>query len=380
MSSRMRKFVAAAMTSAFAPAIAWSQAAAPQPAAPAASQPANPAAVLQGAERIGAGRFTAYRKGASTLVVLPPGSVGKPLLWYTEVVRVPAGATTSRGLQVGSRLARFERVGNVVHVRDLSTTQQRRAGAAPGEAPVPADGSTGVPGAAPTDPKVRPIDVALSSSETGALIASFPIVGSLPDGGLVVDVTATFSNDVAAATGRTVLGTVGAVPAAVDPSKSYIDSVRVRGDALTVRSHITFLSALRADPGAGPQPVSVVLGHSIVFLPEKPMAGPAGRPAHRLLPERLHRVRGRARHGTGHPVGDRALPARKGQPGRSVSDPVKPITYYLGRGMPERWKPYLTAGVLQWLPAFEAAGFSATRSACWTRPRRSRTRTGRPRT
>jgi hypothetical protein len=26
--------------------------------------------------------------------------------------------------------------------------------------------------------------------------------------------------------------------------------------------------------------------------------------------------------------------------------------------MPERWKPHITAGVLQWLPAFEAAGFS----------------------
>jgi hypothetical protein len=358
MSSRMRKFIAAALTSAFAPAIAWSQAAAPQPAAPAASQPANPAAVLQGAERIGAGRFTAYRKGASTLVVLPPGSVGKPLLWYTEVVRVPAGATTSRGLQVGSRLARFERVGNVVHVRDLSTTQQRRAGAAPGEAPVPADGSTGVPGAAPTDPKVRPIDVALSSSETGALIASFPIVGSLPDGGLVVDVTATFSNDVAAATGRTVLGTVGAVPAAVDPSKSYIDSVRVRGDALTVRSHITFLSALRADPGAGPQPVSVVLGHSIVFLPEKPMAARPADPRIGFFQNaytEFEAERGTAQD-TQSVIGRFRL--EKANPAASVSDPVKPITYYLGRGMPERWKPYVTAGVLQWLPAFEAAGFS----------------------
>ena len=121
-------------------------------------------------------------------------------------------------------------------------------------------------------PKVSPIDVALTSSETGALIASFPIVGSLPDGGLVVDVTATFSNDIGAATGRTVLGKVGAVPAAVDPSKSYIDGVRVRGDALNVRSHITFLAGLKADPGAGPQPVSVVMGHSIVFLPERPMA------------------------------------------------------------------------------------------------------------
>jgi len=48
----------------------------------------------------------------------------------------------------------------------------------------------------------------------------------------------------------------------------------------------------------------------------------------------------------------------KANPAAAVSDPVKPITYYLGRGMPERWKPYVTAGVLQWLPAFEAAGFS----------------------
>ena len=228
--------------------------------------------MLQGAERIGAGRVTAYRKGASTLVVLPAGSIGKPLLWYTEVVRVPAGVTADKGLQVSSLLARFERVGNVIHVRDLSTTQKRRAGAAPGEAPPPADTPAGVPGAAPRDPKVRPIDVALSSSETGALIASFPIVGSLPDGALVLDVTATFSNDIAAATGRTIVAKVGAVPAAVDPTKSYIDGVRVRGDALTVRSHITFLAALKSDPAAGPQPVSVVLGHSIVFLPEKPMA------------------------------------------------------------------------------------------------------------
>jgi len=48
----------------------------------------------------------------------------------------------------------------------------------------------------------------------------------------------------------------------------------------------------------------------------------------------------------------------KANPAAAVSDPVKPITYYLGRGTPERWKPFVTAGVLQWLPVFEAAGFS----------------------
>ncbi len=358
---------AAAMALAFAPTLSLAQAqAAAQPPASAASQPADPAAVLQGAQRIGAaGRFSAYRKGAHTLVVLPPGAVGKPLLWYTEVVRVPAGAVTAdKGLQVSSLLARFERVGDTVHVRDLSTTQKRRAGAAQGGPMLPrnqtssAPGVPGVPGAMSADPKIRPIDVALSSSETGALIASFPVVGSLPDGSLILDVTATFSTDIAAATGRGVLAKVGAVPAAVDPSKSYIDGVRVRGDALTVRSHITFLAGLKADPAAGPQPVSVVLGHSIVLLPEQPMAA---RPAHPRVGffqndyTEFESERGSAQD-------NQALIGRfrleKVDPTAAVSDPVKPITYYLGRGMPERWKPYVKAGVLKWLPAFEAAGFS----------------------
>jgi hypothetical protein len=357
MNIALKTLASVAVSVAFTPAACWAQAIAAQPAA--ASQPADPAVVLQGAERIGAGRVTAYRKGDSTLVVLPPGSIGKPLLWYSEVVRVPAGAVTAdRGLQVASLLTRFERVGNHIHVRDLSTTQKRRAGAAQGEARPPADSSAGVPGAAPRDPKLRPIDVALSSSETGPLIASFAIVGSLPDGSVVLDVTSTFSTDIAAATGRTVLAKVGAVPAAVDPARSYIDGVRVRGDALTVRSHITFLAALKADPVAGPQPVSVVLGHSIVFLPEKPMAGRPADPRVGYFSNEYTEFE--SERGTAQDK--RALIARfrleKANPAAAVSDPIKPITYYLGRGMPERWKPYVTAGVLQWLPVFEAAGFS----------------------
>ena len=358
MAPALQAIATAAIALALAPAASWAQAIAPQPAA-AAPMPADPAAVLQGAQRIGAGRVTAYRKGGSTLVALPADAVGKPLLWYSELVRVPAGAVTAdKGLQVSSLLARFERVGNVIHVRDLSTTQKRRAGAAQDETPPPGDAPARVPGALPGDPKVRPIDVALSSSETGSLIASFPIVGSLPDGAVVLDVTATFSNDIAAATGRTILAKVGAVAAAVDPSKSYIDGVRVRGDALNVRSHITFLAGLKADPSAGPQPVSVVLGHSIVFLPEKPMAARPADPRVGFFSNDYTEFE--AERGTAQDI--RTVIGRfrleKANPAAAVSDPIKPITYYLGRGMPERWKPYITSGVLQWLPAFEAAGFS----------------------
>ena len=40
-----------------------------------------------------------------------------------------------------------------------------------------------------------------------------------------------------------------------------------------------------------------------------------------------------------------------------MSEPVKPITFFVGRDVPQRWRPYVRAGIELWRPAFEAAGF-----------------------
>jgi hypothetical protein len=39
-----------------------------------------------------------------------------------------------------------------------------------------------------------------------------------------------------------------------------------------------------------------------------------------------------------------------------VSDPAKPITYYLDRTIPLEWRPYVRDGILEWNRAFEEAG------------------------
>jgi len=49
---------------------------------------------------------------------------------------------------------------------------------------------------------------------------------------------------------------------------------------------------------------------------------------------------------------------RKKYPDRALSDPVDPIVFYLDPKMPDIWKPYVTAGIMEWLPAFETAGFT----------------------
>jgi len=48
----------------------------------------------------------------------------------------------------------------------------------------------------------------------------------------------------------------------------------------------------------------------------------------------------------------------KQDPSAVVSDPVKPIVFYIGREVPETWRPYVRKGIEMWRPAFEAAGFS----------------------
>jgi hypothetical protein len=47
----------------------------------------------------------------------------------------------------------------------------------------------------------------------------------------------------------------------------------------------------------------------------------------------------------------------KKDPTAALSEPVKPIVFYIDRTVPERYRPYVKEGVERWQKAFEAAGF-----------------------
>jgi hypothetical protein len=42
---------------------------------------------------------------------------------------------------------------------------------------------------------------------------------------------------------------------------------------------------------------------------------------------------------------------------REISEPVKPIVYYVDPATPAKFVPYVKQGIEAWKPAFEAAGF-----------------------
>ena len=47
----------------------------------------------------------------------------------------------------------------------------------------------------------------------------------------------------------------------------------------------------------------------------------------------------------------------KKDPTAALSEPVKPITYWVDPATPTKWVPYVKKGIEDWQPAFEAAGF-----------------------
>ena len=47
----------------------------------------------------------------------------------------------------------------------------------------------------------------------------------------------------------------------------------------------------------------------------------------------------------------------KKDPGAELSEPVKPIVYYIDSATPVKWREWMKKGIESWQPAFEAAGF-----------------------
>ena len=109
------------------------------------------------------------------------------------------------------------------------------------------------------------------------------------------------------------------------------------------------------DPSQGG--VTVSLRHSMVKLPEVPM-----RP--RRYDDRVgFFTEGFEDYGNvkNHQVEDVQYITRwrleKKDPTAEVSEPKKPIVFYLGREIPEKWRPWVRKGIEAWQDAFERAGF-----------------------
>jgi hypothetical protein len=323
---------------------------APNPAA----TPANFTSLIAGKEAIGSGPLRAYRGKDQTLVSIPIAALDRLYFWYVEAARFPEAAVALHGNSVAEAVVTLERQGSRLLIRDRSPSFKKRSASG-----VPSDDDVVV------DPRraTSPIDRAIDAAALGPVIAALPILAE-GDGRILLDITATFSNDIDGLTAATHIASAGVIPApiglTVDAARSFIADVDVYPDNLHIRSHLTFRAQDPGAPLSGFQPISIELGHSLIMLPERPMAARRYDDRVGFIFTEFTEFETASGQATSDPV--RGVIKRhrleKANPGAAVSDPVKPIVFYIGQGVPDRWRPYIAAGIESWQPAFKAAGFS----------------------
>lgn len=179
---------------------------------------------------------------------------------------------------------------------------------------------------------------------------------------IIIEVTRLFTSDVFELSARQRLNATN-----MDASRSYIERISPYPENIEVESTHTYsrmatpAGTMRMENpltagGMRPGSATVVLHHSMVKLPEHPMMP-------RVFDERVgyFTVRQMDYGRDEHRASKRAYITRwrleKKDPSAALSEPVKPIVYYIDTATPSKWVPFLIRGVESWNKAFEAAGF-----------------------
>jgi hypothetical protein len=285
------------------------------------------------------GLFTVHQIKDRYYYEIPKSELGREFLWNTQIAKNAAGVGYG-GSQLTDKVVTWDLKGNRVLLRDVDFSIT-------------------------ADPR-QPIAAAVKAANNDAIIMSFPVAAFAKDGAPVIEVTRLFTSDVQEFSARQRLGAT-----AVDASRTFIERVSPYPENVEAEVTVTYTrSAAGAGAGGGRGPgggglgggqmrsgsATVVLHHSLVKLPEHPMMA-------RYFDERVgyfttstmsfthddykaERVRYIAR-----------WRLEKKDPGAAVSEPVKPILYYVDSATPEKWRKWLIKGIEDWNEAFAAAGF-----------------------
>ena len=281
------------------------------------------------------GVLNAYLKGETLMFELPPDLLGRDFLWMTSLKESPHGGYN--GSDAGSRVVRFEQRGEKVLLRLVDYSIVATGDGADAE-------------------------VAVSQGNVMPVIAALDVKAKSKTGGLLVDVTRLYKTDIPELSAK---GSIGG--GNMDASRTFLDGVNVFKSNVNVSVFATYTSGGAPAGGgggrrgglggAGSNPSnSAVVTNSLVLLPEKPMMGRIYDPRVPLFSTGFEDY-GISKLGVKNYEFVNRHRLEKKNPDAEMSEPVKPIIYYLGREIPSKWRESLRKGVLDWNVAFEAAGF-----------------------
>ena len=275
------------------------------------------------------GMFKVHRLDDKVYWEIPANLMGRDFIWQAELAQLPKGLAYP-GAVLGLHVISFSRRNNKLFMRERSFDER-------------AMGDSGT-------------KTGVQQSTVNPIIMSFDIQTEGPDKAPVIEATPLFTSDQLFPVGSRI-GMAG-----VDPSRSYIDKVKAFPQNIETRSWLTFAGGGqsfmpgRRFGGGGGSASTILVHYSIDLLPETPMRG-------RLKDSRIgYFTTDFTQYGDSE---NRAKEVEyinrfrleKKDPKADVSEPVKPLVFYLPKEIPNKWRPYIKAGIEDWKPVFEKAGF-----------------------
>src|SRR5687767_12114371 len=270
---------------------------------------------------------------------IPKSELNKEFLWVSQIAKTTLGVGYG-GQAAGNRVVKWERKGNRILLRNIAFDVV-------------------------ADPKL-PVARAVQEANKNTIIMAFNVEAIGKDDAAVIDVTRLFTSEVTEFSARTRLRARG-----FDASRSFIEKTKSFPTNIEVEVSQTYTSPPDLSPagGGGPQPApnpfaqgmragtnaTVVMHYSMVKLPENPMMP-------RLFDQRVGYFSIR-KYDYGldeQRAAERRFITRwrleKKDPNAEISEPVKPIVYYVDPATPAKWVAWMKKGIEDWQPAIEAAG------------------------
>jgi hypothetical protein len=283
------------------------------------------------------GVFKVHRVDEKVYFEIPESKLGRVFMWQAEIAELPR-ALGFPGTPAGTRTIRLARRDKKIQFRDLDVSTRLRG-------------------------KDKGLEEGIAKNSVEPVLLTFDIYGESPDkSSVIVDVTSFYNSDYQDFSVRgAVSGAMG-----VDSSKTFIEKVKAFPNNIEVRTTMTFLIGRNQNPlaallGGGDgsfnaSRAQTTVHYSLVELPQNPMMG-------RLKDSRIgYFTNGFLQFGNDDDASKQVeyinrYRLEKKDPKAELSEPVKPIIYYVTREVPEKWREQVRLAIEDWRPAFEQAGF-----------------------
>jgi hypothetical protein len=270
------------------------------------------------------GLIHAHRIADKLFYEIPVDTLNLDLLWVTQISETTQGNSYA-GMPVDDLVVRWEQKEDRIFLRRVQYEIRAET--------------------------KDPIADAVRASNLAPIMKAFDVKAYGKDKAPVIEVTELFTKEVPEISARRSLRA-----GAIDSNRTFIQRVKAFPENVEVSVLASYAPGGKESEPSSSGPTATI-HHSMVKLPDKPMK------------PRLHDSRVGFFNvsfvdyadGKGHDAPTVRYITRwrleKKNPEAELSEPVKPIVFYVGREVPKKWQPYVKAGIEAWQPAFEAAGF-----------------------